>query len=125
MYKVMFCLRRRADLTREQFQKRWGERHAEIAVAGLDRIGATRYVQNHTLVASINESLRASRDAPEPFDGVVELWFDSVEDVEGTFTRPDAREAIRALLDDEPEFIDIKASPIFVVDERTVWERAE
>ena len=124
MYKVMFCLRRRADLTRAQFQARWRGRHAEIATAGLDSIGAVRYIQNHTLDDALNDALQASRGAPEPYDGVVELWFDSVEDVKETFTRANAREALRALLKDEPDFIDVAASPIFVSEQHVVWERS-
>lgn len=123
MFKVMFCMRRRAGMTREQFQERWRGRHAEIALSRLHSIGASRYIQNHTLTGELNGSLQSSRGAPEPFDGVAELWFESVADIEGTFTQADARRAMRALLADEPEFIDIEASPIFVVEERSLWER--
>src|SRR3954468_14171743 len=122
MIKLLFCLRRRPDLTREEFLTHWHGPHAAIGRAGASAIGATRYVQNHTLTHPLNEGLRQSRNAPEPFDGVVELWFDSIDDVGATFTEPDARRAIAALVADEPHFIDLANSPIFVTEEHEMWD---
>lgn len=122
MIKLFFCLRRHPDLTREEFLAHWHGIHAEIALRGATALGATKYVQNHTVTDPINDALRASRNAPEPFDGVVELWFTSIADVEATFREPDARAAIKALLADEVRFIDLTASPIFLVEAHEMWE---
>ena len=125
MFKLFFCLRRRSDLSREQFLEHWHGIHADIARRGANALGAVKYVQNHTLSLPINEALRDSRGAPEPFDGVVELWFESVEDVASTFHEPDARAAIKALLVDEPNFIDLEASPIFLAEAHPMWGSGE
>lgn len=122
MIKLTFCLRRRPDLTREEFLAHWHGPHAAIGMAGAGAIGAKRYVQNHTITHPLNESLQKSRNAPEPFDGIVELWFEKLDDVGATFTSGDARAAIRALLDDEPNFIDLANSPIFLVEEHVMWD---
>lgn len=121
MIKLFFCLRRRPDLTREQFLEHWHGIHAEIARRGAQALGAVRYVQNHTLSTPLNDSLQASRGAPAAFDGVVELWFASIDDVASTFREPDARAAIKALLADEVNFIDLEASPIFLAEEHHMW----
>ncbi|MGF2949914.1 EthD domain-containing protein [Microbacterium alcoholitolerans] len=121
MYKLFFCLRRRSDLTREQFLEHWHGIHADIARRGASVLGAVRYIQNHTAALPINDALRASRGAPECFDGVVELWFNSVEDVSATFDEPEARAAIKALIVDEPNFIDLEASPIFLTESHSMW----
>lgn len=125
MYKLFFCLRRRSDLSREQFLEHWHGVHADIARKGASALGAVKYVQNHTLSLPINDALRDSRGAPESFDGVVELWFESVDDVASTFREPDARTAIKALLVDEPNFIDLEASPIFLTEEHPMWGSGE
>lgn len=125
MYKVFFCLTRRSDLTREQFLEHWQGVHARIARRGANALGAVKYVQNHTLSLPVNDALQASRGAPEPFDGVVELWFESIGDVTSTFHETDARAAIKALLLDEPNFIDLGASPIFLTEAHPVWGREE
>ena len=121
MYKLFFCLRRRSDLTREQFLEHWRGIHADIARRGASALGAVKYVQNHTVSLPVNDELRASRGAPEPFDGVVELWFESVDAVTSTFHEADARAAIKALVVDEPNFIDLDASPIFLTEVHPMW----
>ncbi len=121
MIKLFFCLRRRPDLSRAQFLEHWHGIHAEIARRGAEALGAVRYVQNHTLTLPINDALRDGRGAPEAFDGVVELWFESVDDVASTFHEPDARAAIKALLADEVTFIDLDSSPIFLAEEHLMW----
>ncbi|MBB5742352.1 hypothetical protein HD600_000849 [Microbacterium ginsengiterrae] len=122
MYKLFFCLRRRSDLTREEFQDHWHGIHADIARRGASALGAVKYVQNHTVSFPVNDALRASRGAPEPFDGVVELWFEAADDVVSTFHEPAARAAIKALVIDEPNFIDLEASPIFLTEAHPMWD---
>ena len=57
--------------------------------------------------------------APEMFDGVAELWWDSFEDITGN-THPDAPAAGLALLEDERKFIDLPRSPLFFGEEKTI-----
>jgi hypothetical protein len=123
MVKLIFCLRRRADLTREQFLEHWSGVHAAIGVAGADELGAVRYVQNHTLTHPLNDSLQSSRHSPPAFDGVVELWFEDIGSVQRTFTDEGARRVIRDLAKDELEFVDLATSPIFVVEEHEFWNK--
>ncbi|WP_229052378.1 EthD domain-containing protein [Aeromicrobium sp. Leaf350] len=122
MYKLLFCLRRREDLTRAEFLAHWHGPHADIGRAGAKAIGAVRYFQNHTVDHPLNEDLRASRGAPEPYDGVVELWFESLDAIGSTFTDREARRRIAALVADEPNFIDLERSPIFVTESHPMWD---
>ena len=121
MVKLMFCLRRKPDLTHEQFLKHWSGPHAAIGMAGADAIGARRYVQNHTLSHPLNDALQQSRQSSSAFDGVVELWFDDIDGIERTFTDEAARQVIRELAKDELNFVDLANSPIFVVEEHEYW----
>lgn len=59
----------------------------------------------------------------EEFDGVAELWFDSFEFLAENAKRPEAAEAGRLLYEDELNFIDVKNSPIFWVNENNVSGR--
>jgi uncharacterized protein (TIGR02118 family) len=113
MIKLVFCLRRRAELSRQEFQTYWRERHAPLVRQHAETIGCKRYVQVHTTAPQHNDVLRATRGAPEPFDGVAELWFD-----EGEFENPPAdmerlQAATEQLIADEREFIDLSQSPLF------------
>ena len=119
--KLMFCLQRRGDLSREEFQAYWRESHGRLGVALADALGYARYVQSHTLSVPLNDALQRSRGGPPAYDGVVELWFDSVEAVQRTFGEPAGRAAAAQLLADEANFVDATSSPIFLVEEQLMW----
>ena len=119
--KLVFCLRRRPDLTREEFQAYWGGRHGELGIANAEALGYAKYVQSHTLTIDLNTALQEGRGAPDAFDGVVELTFPSLDAIAETFSGREGRRAARELLDDEQHFVDLASSPIFVVQERHMW----
>ena len=84
-----------------------------------------RYVQLHSLPAEASAGLRASRSAPEEYDGVAELWFDSLEVLAENGRRPEAQAAAALLLEDERRFIDLPKSPLWWGQERVVVGAAQ
>jgi uncharacterized protein (TIGR02118 family) len=113
MIKFVFCLRRRSGLSLEEFQKYWLERHAPLVQQFAETIGCKRYVQVHTTAPAFNAELRETRGAPEPYDGVAELWFDEREFVNPTLDMEAVKKASDLLIADEREFIDLSQSPLF------------
>jgi len=120
MIKLVFTLRRLPHLSRAQFQQYWREEHGPLVAKFRKELRIRRYVQVHTREHPIGESLRSSRDAPEPFDGVAELWWDSLEDLAAAFEEPAGQEAGTTLLEDERRFIDHARSPLWVGEEHVV-----
>ena len=120
MIKLSFCLHRLPHLTREEFQKYWFERHAPLVARNKAALRIKRYVQTHTTTDAMNDAIRASREAPEGYDGVAELWWDSLEDIAAATSEPAGVEAGRVLLEDERKFIDLKRSPLYFGNERVI-----
>lgn len=120
MIKLVFCLRRRPDLTREAFQRYWLETHAPLVRERAAAIGVLRYVQVHTAEDALGEALAASRGAPEPFDGVAELWFADAEALAAAVGNEAGQKAGAELLADERGFIDLARSPIFLAHEHEI-----
>jgi uncharacterized protein (TIGR02118 family) len=118
--KLTFCLRRREGLSREEFQRMWHEEHALLVRKHADTLGIRKYVQVHTTTTPFNDALRGSRDAPPEYDGVAELWWDSVEAAAMAAATPEGAEAARQLLEDERRFIDHANSPVWLAEERPV-----
>ncbi|MDX2378369.1 MAG: EthD domain-containing protein [Acidimicrobiia bacterium] len=120
MIKLVFCLRRKPGMTREEFQRYWRDQHAPLVAERAEVLGIKRYVQVHTAdLPDVHEALQARNGgSPEPFDGVAELWFDSTE----VFASGDpARvQAVTDLLDDERRFIDLPNSPMWLAEEHLV-----
>ena len=79
-----------------------------------DALGILRYVQLHTDYGPLTEALVASRGCGEPYDGIAELWYESLDALAGLARDPAARAAGRALHEDERRFIDLENSRIFV-----------
>ena len=121
--KLLFALRRLPGMTREEFLRYWLEEHGPLVRSHAPALGVRRYVQTHTLPDEIHADLRSSRDAPEPYDGVAELWFDSLESIAAVMSSPEGLTAGAALLEDERRFIDHSRSPIFLAEEHEVIAR--
>ena len=120
MIKLVFALRRRGDLSREEFQRYWREHHAPLVRSHAEVLGIRRYVQVHTLPDELHAPLRGSRGAPEAYDGVAELWFDSIEAIGAGVATADGQAAALALLEDERRFVDHGASPLWLAEEHPV-----
>jgi len=119
MVHLIFCLRRLPHLSREEFQRYWRETHAPLVKKHAGVLGIKRYVQAHTIDPAEAQGIAAARGAPDPYDGVAELWFD-LEELRSLAQREAAAEAGRALLEDERRFIDLANSPIFITEDNVV-----
>ena len=120
MIKLTFCLRRRPNMTVEEFQRYWRTTHADLIAKRAEVLGIRRYVQLHSAdLPGLHESLqRRNGGAPLPYDGVAELWFDSLEDFIGG--GPDRMQASAELLADERNFVDLPNSPMWLGEENVV-----
>jgi uncharacterized protein (TIGR02118 family) len=101
--KVLFILRRRPDLDAAAFEAYWKDTHGPLAakVPGL-----RRYVQSIPFPDPYGD--------PLPADGVDELQFDSIEDMQRALATPEGR----AMLADIPNFLDKDNSgPIIIAGE--------
>jgi uncharacterized protein (TIGR02118 family) len=118
--KLTFCLVRLPHLSREAFQDYWAGTHAPLVASVAETLQIRRYVQLHSLPPAASEAIRASRQAPAEYDGVAELWFDSLEALAQNGARPEAQAAGRLLLEDERRFIDLPKSPLWWGEERVI-----
>jgi len=107
-------------MTMEDFQQYWRGTHAALVAERADVLGIRRYVQVHTAdLPGLHESLRTRNGgAPEPYDGVAELWFDSLEKLGGK--DPAKKQAAAELLADERKFIDLPNSPMWFSEEHVI-----
>jgi uncharacterized protein (TIGR02118 family) len=121
MTKLVFCLRRLPHLSRGEFQRYWREVQAPLVREHRAALGIHRYVQIHTADTPANALLRASRNGPEEFDGVAELWWKSEAELAEATSSEAGRRAGAALLEDERRFIDLARSPLWLANEHEVF----
>ena len=117
MIKFVMCITRHPNMTREEFQEYWKNRHGPFFMSNAGAMGARKYVQSHTLNSPLNEGLRNSRGMQPEYDGVAEVWFESKEALIAGMSSPEGQKLGTALLKDEGNFIDHSKSCAFIVEE--------
>ncbi len=121
MIKLVFMVRRREGTTREDFQRYWKEEHAQLVKRHAELLRIRRYVQTHARDTDLDDALAGSRGSePRQYDGVAELWWDSIDDLVEAATSEEGQTAQQALLEDERRFIDLGNSPIWLGEEIAV-----
>ncbi|ASP35716.1 EthD domain-containing protein [Labrenzia sp. VG12] len=118
MIKLIMCLHRRSDLTREEFLDYWQNKHGPFFMENAPVMRARKYVQDQTLSSPMNDAFRQSRGMAEEFDGVAEVWFESEEDLMEAMSAAEGQALAEALLKDEANFIDHARSCAFLVREQ-------
>ena len=88
--KLSGFVTRKEGMSREDFSRHWAEVHGPLTVntPELSRY-IRRYVQNHVISSPI------SRNSRLEYDGVADLWFDSVEDATRFFAEPAYQAVLR------------------------------
>jgi uncharacterized protein (TIGR02118 family) len=123
--KLVFAIRRREDVSADEFHRYWREEHWPFARRLLEPLNLRRYVQTHTLDTDLNAELAASRGTVEAFDGVAELWWDSLDDLLAVLASEEGQRANAALAEDEAKFIDLERSSLFLTEEQVIFDGSD
>lgn len=116
--KLVCVIRKRSDLTKEQFYNYWLNSHGPYATKLVQQLGAIRYVQSHTGSADLNVLMRASRGQYDcPYEGITEVWFRSEKELTMAMATLAGMEASTKLILDERKFIDLSRSSYFFTKE--------
>lgn len=122
MIKLVYCVRKRADVDAAEFHRYWLEEHGPLVRRWSKAIGARKYIQSHTCAPALNQLLLESRGLAAPYDGITEVWWDDEAACQAGFEGADSKEAHRALLEDEARFIDFAESRVFMTDEHVIFD---
>ncbi len=125
MVKLCFCMRRLPHLTREEFLEYWGKKHTRAGgPRAIEILGMRKYCQVRTLSAELNREVGSSRPGIEPeFDGIAEIWLDSVEAYQRDWSSPEGMETMKGFLDDEKNFVDWSRSTVFLAEEKIMFDQ--
>lgn len=122
MIKLVYVIRKRADVSEQHFHEYWLKTHGPLVRGFAKAMHAKKYVQSHTIMEDAGRNFRASRKMTETYDGITEVWWDSLEEMTGDPQNAQRLEAGRALLEDESTFIDFARSSIFLTEEHEIFD---
>jgi uncharacterized protein (TIGR02118 family) len=121
MIKLVYCLRKRADVPDAEFYRYWLENHGPLVRGFAQAIGARKYIQSHTVLPALNAAFAASRDLAPAYDGITEVWWDDAAALEAGMGTAEGQEAHRRLKEDEAKFIDFSQSRVFMTEEHEIF----
>ena len=122
MIKLVYCVRRKQGIEADEFFRYWLEKHGPLVKSVARDLHALRYVQSHVTEAGVNAGLSEGRGLGEPFDGITEVWWESVEELIAGTATPEGRDAARRLHEDESPFIDFADSRLFLTEEHEIFD---
>jgi uncharacterized protein (TIGR02118 family) len=112
--KINVFLTRRVDLTREEFDEYWTNKHTPLLAAmPATQEVVRRYVQLH----ATNDAVDGLPTAP--YDGVAEVWVDDIAAAAALFASDHYNTVIAA---DEANFLDRSKTVFLYADETVIVE---
>jgi hypothetical protein len=110
MIEVVYCMRRKAGMSHQEFADYWERVHAPIVMENLHLLRLHGYERTVPVRHEFSDKVERRRTMLEPFDGIARLTWASEEDMRLAFTSPAALDVQRRLAIDEAEFVDPSAS---------------
>lgn len=114
MIKLVYMMRRRDGMTRKEFQTYWREHHAQLILRHAEALKIRRYVQVHARDTDLDAAVSSARGSqPRGYDGLAELWWDTVEELVAAFSTDEGEAIANELVEDERRFTDLSHSPLW------------
>jgi uncharacterized protein (TIGR02118 family) len=123
MLKMVFCVRKRQDISDEEFYDYWLNRHGPLVASKASSLNIRRYVQSHTTDNQFGQMIASGRGMKVPsFDGIAEVWWNDRKDVDMALETEEGQSSSATLAEDEARFIDMANSTIFFTNEHSLVE---
>ena len=121
MIDVILCMRRREDISEEEFHRYWREEHAKLVASHANLLGMASYVQYHTITTGLESIVQEARGCPsEVYDGIAVIGFESLEEMAARGAEPEALSVAEEMAADERRFIDHTNSRIWFTERHVV-----
>ena len=121
MIKFVYVVRRHPDVSPEDFRKYWLENHGPLVRRYAQALRAKRYVQSHTLDLTLNQIAQQIRGSQPSYDGITEVWWDSLEDLVAAAQTAEGQQANLLLAQDEARFCDLPNCSVFFTQEHKIF----
>ena len=114
MIRFIHCMKRREGVSTEEFRRFWNSPEFNGLIDELLSHAFTSSVKKSlTLDIEINKALQVERGAKQPFDGVLEIVWQSGADLAGLFDNAEVDRLTRQLEDIQSRYIDFNESSRF------------
>lgn len=114
MIRLVHCVKRHPDLPVADFRKYWNSSRFSTLLAHMAELsGARRTQQSLTLLIDINLQLMQERKSEEPFDAMLEIWWENARELELRIESPQMQQLLDEMEAYQRQFIDFSRSRRF------------
>ena len=118
MIRYLNCFRKKAGLSDDEFRHYWNsaEYHKLVErVAELYEV--EHYAKNLALKVQATYELIEARGIGEPYDAVLEYWWNDARDLQEKYASPEARSLFEDMKNYQAQFIDMSRSTAFFTED--------
>ena len=114
MIRYINCLRKLPDISADDFRDYWqGAEFDQLLKKVAALTGARRYNKNLTLQVSMGQQLISDRGLAQPYDGIVEYYWDNANHLAGVYETEEAAALTQQVQRYQGQFIDLANSTAF------------
>jgi hypothetical protein len=114
MIRLIGCIKCRDDVSIEEFRHYWYSPVFDELQERVARVlGAKRFQHSLTLDVEANDLIMEERGLAEPFDGLIEYWWEQARDVLRLAESPEGRSALQDMREYQAQFVDFAHSHAF------------
>lgn len=122
MIRFVHCVKRHPDLSVADFRKYWKSSEFTDLLEKIAAIsGARRVARNLTLLIEMNIRLMQDRGSAEPFDAILEIWWDNAQEFSDKLESAEFQQAFQEMEAFQRRFVDFTTSRRFF----TEWEASD
>ncbi len=119
MIRLVYCINRREDISIEEFRDFWNDRQLSELYKEYSRIfRPIQIMRNLVLKVPMNPTISERKDMGKPYDGVIEIWWDSAKELIAINETTEAKDIRQRITEYEDKFVDRVRSTVFFTEYR-------
>jgi hypothetical protein len=114
MIRLITCIKKKKGITSKKFREYWNGQQFEMLFDRLiSLLEPFRLSRKLTLQVSTNIRIMQAKKTKEPYDAVIEWWFESANQLAPLLATPEAHAALKEMMKYQSQFVDFAMSPSF------------
>jgi hypothetical protein len=114
MIRFINCVRKKEDISHQEFRTYCNDpKFRALFDKLISQVKPKRFERKLTLQVEMNLRIMEERGGTEPFDGIIEWWWDNASELSSTLEKPETKAALEEMKLFQNQFMDFERSSAF------------
>jgi len=114
MIRLLYCVRKKPELTQAQFRQYWNDPAFDTLIQQVtEQSNALSHTKTLALQVEATARIVSDRGTQDPYDGVLEYWWENGADILDLMDSPIGQELLSKTKEHQSQFIDFSRSAVF------------